>query len=384
MSGVTLWLDTARWREHLRTVAEAVPGIVPVIKGNGYGYGLRRLAEEAALLGVDVAAVGTAREVAAVAEAFPGDIVILNPWEPDSDGAAALAADPRVISTVSRLADLEKLAGDQPAGHRPRVLVELLTSMRRHGLRIDQLDQAAPLLSQVGFEGWTIHLPLTADGRYAEAERLARAALHITPGRRGGVVPPGPDSPPGGRGGVVPPGPDTAAPGTLWFSHLPAEEASALARQLGGAGADPVPIRLRLGTRLWLGNEASRRTTATVLDVHPIRRGERAGYRQRICPADGWVLVIAGGTSNGIGMEAPTSGSTLRQRAIAIATGSLEAAGLALSPYTINGKKRWFLEPPHMQSSLVFLPAKERPPAIGDEVPVELRLTTATVDVIDG
>jgi len=35
-----------------------------------------------------------------------------------------------------------------------------------------------------------------------------------------------------------------------------------------------------------------------------------------------------------------------------------------------------------MQSSLVFLPAKEQPPAIGEEVPVELRLTTAIVDDI--
>jgi hypothetical protein len=121
---------------------------------------------------------------------------------------------------------------------------------------------------------------------------------------------------------------------------------------------------------------------ATVLDVHPIRRGERAGYRQRVCPADGWIVVVAGGTSHGIGMEAPTSATTLRQRAIAIATGSLEAAGLALSPYTINGKKRWFLEPPHMLSSLIFLPRKEKPPSIGDEVPVELRLTTGTVDDI--
>ena len=36
-----------------------------------------------------------------------------------------------------------------------------------------------------------------------------------------------------------------------------------------------------------------------------------------------------------------------------------------------------------MQSSLVFLPGKETPPAIGDEVPVELRLTTATVDSVE-
>src|SRR5215204_3660138 len=112
--------------------------------------------------------------------------------------------------------------------------------------------------------------------------------------------------------------------------------------------ADPAAVRLRMGTRLWLGDEFSRQTTATVLDVHPVRRGERAGYRQRVCPADGWIVVIAGGTSHGIGMEAPTSATTLRQRAIAMATGSLGAAGLALSPYTINGKKRWFLEPPHM------------------------------------
>ena len=46
MAGVTLQLDAERWREHLATVAGAVPGLVPVIKGNGYGYGLRLLAEE--------------------------------------------------------------------------------------------------------------------------------------------------------------------------------------------------------------------------------------------------------------------------------------------------------------------------------------------------
>ena len=168
-------------------------------------------------------------------------------------------------------------------------------------------------------------MPLLAEGRYAEAERLARAALEV-------------------------------APGPLWFSHLPPEETTALARQLGGEG-DPVPVRLRMGTRLWLGEKSSRETMATVLDVHPIRRGERAGYRQRV-PGDGWIVVIAGGTAHGIGMEAPTSATTLRQRAIAMATGSLEAAGLALSPYTINGKKRWFLEPPHMLSSLIFLPGR--------------------------
>ena len=348
MSGVTLRLDGDRWREHLRTVAGATPGIVPVIKGNGYGFGLRRLAEESKTLGADTVGVGIPSEVGIVREAFSGDVVILNPWDSSSSLAAELASEPSVITTVSRLSDLELLAA---RGDRPRVLVEVLTSMRRHGILQDDLGEVAGLLPGVRFQGWTIHLPLHVEGRYAEAERLSRAALGV-------------------------------APGTLWFSHLPSEETAGLARQLGGADGKPIPVRQRVGTRLWLGDKQARTSTATVLDVHPIKRGERAGYRQRVCPADGWIVVVAGGTSHGIGMEAPTSAKTIRHRAIALATGSLAAAGLALSPYTINGKKRWFLEPPHMQSSLVFLPAKEKPPQIGEELTVELRLTTATVDCV--
>ncbi|GAA2093536.1 alanine racemase [Microlunatus panaciterrae] len=348
MTGVSLRLDQTRWREHLQTVLGATPGLVPVAKGNGYGYGLRRLAEESAALGVDTIAVGTADEVAAVRDVFPGDIVVLTPWRPDNVLATELASDPRIITTVSRLEDLAALATD---ANPPRVLVEVLTSMRRHGIPAEDLAQVVSLLGKVQFEGWTIHLPLLAAGRYVEAERLARTALQ-------------------------------ASAGPLWLSHLPPEEAMALARQLGGANGDPVPFRLRVGTRLWLGDERTRSTTATVLDVHRIKRGERAGYRQRVVPADGWIIVVAGGTSHGIGLEAPTSASNVRQRVIAFATGSLEAAGLALSPYTVNGSKRWFLEPPHMQSSLLFLPRKETPPLVGDELPVELRLTTATVDHI--
>ena len=44
---LVLTVDGERWRGHLRTVAEATPGLVPVAKGNGYGFTLGRLARQA-------------------------------------------------------------------------------------------------------------------------------------------------------------------------------------------------------------------------------------------------------------------------------------------------------------------------------------------------
>jgi hypothetical protein len=348
VTGVTLRLDLERWREHLRVVAGATPGLVPVIKGNGYGYGHSLLAREATRLGSDTIAVGLSSEVETVRDIFGGSIVVLQAWRPGDPIADQLLDDDRVIITVSRIVDLQTLAA---TGKRPRVLLEVLTSMKRHGIPAADLGAAVAALGELRFEGWTIHLPMLDEGRYAEAEGLGRAAIE-------------------------------AGPAPLWLSHLPVEEAVGLSRQLGGAeGA--VPIRLRVGTRLWLGDEGSRKTVASVLDVHPVRRGERIGYRHRPIPMDGWVVIMAGGTSHGIGMEAPTAAVTMRQRAVSMAAGSLEAAGLALSPYTIGGKKRWFCEPPHMQASMIFLPKSQRPPEIGTEIPVELRLTTATVDHVD-
>ena len=63
---LTLYVDGGRWRAHLRHVRDAHPGIVPVLKGNGYGFGLERLAQRASWLGVDTVAVGTYDEVTPV------------------------------------------------------------------------------------------------------------------------------------------------------------------------------------------------------------------------------------------------------------------------------------------------------------------------------
>ena len=42
---LTLTVDRARWQAHVAEVRAAFPGLVPVVKGNGYGFGRTFLAD---------------------------------------------------------------------------------------------------------------------------------------------------------------------------------------------------------------------------------------------------------------------------------------------------------------------------------------------------
>src|SRR5699024_4706164 len=164
-------------------------------------------------------------------------------------------------------------------------------------------------------------------------------------------------------------------PQPLYVSHLTAAELDALRDRRPG-----LTVRPRIGTALWLGDKDALTVTARVLDSRPVERGERVGYRQRPLPWAGTLLVVAGGTANGIGLEAPTAAASTRQRAVSVAKGGLEAAGVALSPYTVAGRQRWFVEPPHMQASMLYLPHSVTAPQVGDEVEVQVRFTIAGFD----
>lgn len=335
-------VDGDRWRTHLRSVQEAQPGLVPVIKGNGYGFGIARLARRAAWLGVDRVAVGTYEEVPAVLSRFAGDVTVLTPWRPFY---ADVSFDPRVIHTVGRVADIVSLASAAPAG--TRVLVEGMTSMSRHGLDRHSLAAAAKALGQLRVEGFAIHLPMTG-GNLVESETWA-AVLETS----------------------------RIDSTTLYVSHLTAKECAELRER-----RPRLTICPRLGTSLWLGDLGALRVAATVLDVHEASRGERVGYRQRSLPRAGHVVVVAGGTSHGIGMEGPKAATGLVQRGKSVAKGGLEAAGMTLSPFTIAGRQRWFIEPPHMQASMLFLPESVPPPQVGDTVSAAVRFTTTLFDDI--
>src|SRR5690349_3483308 len=104
-----MYVDGNRWRRHLKQLAADRPGLVPVAKGNGYGFGIPRLARKAGWLGVDTLAVGTYDEVATAASRFDGSILVLTPWRPAGSDVPDDAAR-RVVHTVGRLEDLQALA----------------------------------------------------------------------------------------------------------------------------------------------------------------------------------------------------------------------------------------------------------------------------------
>ncbi|HEX7739072.1 MAG TPA: alanine racemase [Marmoricola sp.] len=337
---LTLYVDGGRWRDHLRSVAAERPGLVPVAKGNGYGFGLHRLARRAAWLGADTIAVGTYDEIPAVADRFAGDIVVLTPWRPFLDTSAAEALADRIVHTVGRPEDLEALAA---TGSSPRVVLEMLSSMRRHGFDAGDLTEAITARG-IRHEGVALHLPLPGAASVAEAQRLLAARD------------------------------DT----TVWVSHLSTADVSALA-----AAHPRARIRPRVGTDLWLGDRGALSVRTRVLDAHPILRGERYGYRQRRAPRSGTLLVVSGGTAHGIGLEAPTGRSGVRARGAAAARGGLDAVGLVRSPFVIDGRQPLFAEPPHMQASMLFLPSGSRPPEVGSEIEARVRFTATIFDRVE-
>ncbi|MCU1536359.1 MAG: alanine racemase domain protein, partial [Humibacillus sp.] len=75
-----LHVDGDRWRaSHDRFVA-ARPGVVPVIKGNGYGFGRDLLCAEATRLSLPTIAVGTYAELPEALAAFAGDVLVMEPF----------------------------------------------------------------------------------------------------------------------------------------------------------------------------------------------------------------------------------------------------------------------------------------------------------------
>jgi len=339
---LTLYVDTARWSAHQKSVLADLPGLVPVAKGNGYGFGVNRLATEAAALGADTLAVGTYAEARVVADSGPvfHRLVVLTPYLGKSVGD--LPGD--VVHTAASLDTLHDL------GER-RVVVECRTSLRRHGIGQGDLAALPEALRAVRFEGFALHLPLD---RPRGVDPVGEVRQWVASLDEAGLP-----------------------TGTVYVSHLSGPEVAGLAARFPGTA-----FRARVGTRLWLGDRAAFQARGRVLDVTRVSRGERYGYRQRRAWGAGHLVVVAGGTAHGVGLEAPKAVTGGVERAKVAAIAGLATVNRTFSPFRWAGRQRWFAEPPHMQVSLLWLPDSVPPPAVGDELPVEVRMTTTHFDAI--
>ncbi len=373
-----LQVDGDRWRSHLRMVRDSVQAVadtrmVPVIKGNGYGLGQATLARESSSLGCDVVAVGTAFEVEEVLAHTLADVVVLEPYEP-RDHAASTAWSRlaerwdagRIIRTVASSSALRALSESIP---RPRVLIEGRTSMQRFGFTPLQatriMDELGTAAVDGDFEivGLTLHLPLVQPSAPASTDYAATGRVHEVLSwinLWNGITA------------------DTHPSSRIWLSHVDDVEVAAVRQAAGN------PLNVRIGSRLWLGERAALSARGAVLAVHPVAGRSPVGYRQRTGPRDGTVVIVSGGTAHGIGLSAPSPAASLRQRVVTAGTGALDAAGRSLSPFSWQGRQRWFAETPHQHHSMLWLPRGCAIPEVGDQLTADIRFTTTHFDSVIG
>jgi alanine racemase len=246
-----LTVQRAAWESHIRSVAEAVDGLVPVVKGNGYGFGRAALHPLAATLS-DFVCVGTIDELDAVAAATTP--VVLTP-------TLVAPATTTMVLTVGSIEHVEALSG-----WKGRVFVKLQSSMQRYGATPAELERvvAHALAADLEVVGHSLHLPLAGSdlNRLSEIETwLDRLDLTYP----------------------------------LWLSHLQPESYS----KLRDRHADR-RFQLRLGTQLWHGDKSFLHLHADVLAVHEVAAGDRAGYHLTEVPCDGHLAMIGAGTAHGI------------------------------------------------------------------------------------
>lgn len=243
---VSLTVDRTRWSAHLHHTLEQIRAVatpVPVVKGNGYGFGRHALAEIAADESTTIC-VGTIHELDGIPDSLTP--VVLTP--------TLHGPIPSAILTVSNETHITPLAGSAQ-----RVIIKLASSMHRYGGPSSLVQHA--LDSGLDVEGVAIHLPLIA----TDDERVAEVTSLLDP---------------------IP----TSIP--TWLSHI---DPSLIARL-----PDSRTYLLRAGTTLWHGDRKALHLSTDVIDLRPIRAGQHAGYRQTEVIKDGHLVMVGAGSAHGV------------------------------------------------------------------------------------
>lgn len=297
-----------QWRANVAKRAAGYRGLVPVIKGNGYGFGRNLLLRECATLGATQVAVGTVHELNDLDNGTI-EFLVLTPATPAE--VAQLDPNRACVLTVGNARDVAA-AGNHP------IVIKVSSSMRRYGF--DAADLPEP---DGRIRGYSVHLPLDMDrgDRRAEIVRVASAI------------------------------PETS---TLYVSHIDPDDVGAILSAHAG-----LTIRHRVGTDLWLGEKAGLQLRADVIEVRAVNAGDAAGYRQQPIAADGHLVMVTAGTAHGV-FPLPDG----------------------RSPFHFARGRVALHEPPHMHTSMLFVPLGDSCPVVGDRVDVQQPLTRVSPDLV--
>lgn len=254
---LTLTVDSAAWNRRVDAMASRIDGLVPVVKGNGYGFGRAWLAERAALL-APMMAVGTVHEVDSVPSNYTAIVLT-----PTLNVPEALRSN--AILTVGAPAHVEAAAA--PRAHAPhprRVLVKIRSSMNRYG--VSNVGELVARCRSKGLEvaGVSIHPPLhgSPEDHKFEIESLIA---------------------------------DVESDLGIYVSHLDEQSYA----DLRTSHPDRTWF-LRLGTSLWHGDKAEMSLTADVLDVRKVDNGGIAGYRGVPVERGSRIVMIGCGSAHGV------------------------------------------------------------------------------------
>lgn len=258
-----LTVDRQAWLDHVRTTAGEHGAALPVVKGNGYGFGRPILLQQAGTIS-DHVAVGTVFEAIDVPTTLTP--VVLTPVGDSIPNTLS----PHAILTVG---SHEHIATLNKHGWRGNVVVKLQSTMQRFGAPATELATIEHACAQASLNivGWSIHPPLSPSGEDRSGEVSCwMELLH--------------DSLP------------------IFVSHLTGAQMSTLRTQF--------PQRQfvsRIGTTLWLGDKSMTRLSTEVLDLHRVEGGT-AGYRSAPLNGNGHIVVVGAGTAHGV-YEIPQVGS---------------------------------------------------------------------------
>lgn len=314
-----LSVDNDAWQSHVTATARLLGDLLPVVKGNGYGFGRATLLPHAIALAPDVA-VGTVHELVDVP-------TTLRPFVLTPIGSGVVA-DPSSLTLLRNRNDAVLAVGSErdldvlkSIGTKHSVIIKVESSMHRYGVAASQATELRRRAESAGHRvvAWSAHLPLSGsdEDRVAEVRAIADSLATDIP---------------------------------LQVSHI------------GGAAARlrsvvKHQVVVRAGTQLWLGDKSMIALHADVIAVRTTA-STTAGYRASVVPTGARLVMVGCGSSHGI--------TTLDD---------------GLSPFHFAKRRLNMLEAPHMHTTMLAV-TDEPCPNEGDWVDVQQPMTRVLPDTI--